>query len=151
MGHEAYCWLFGDQNMGSFLCGDVLVKAVYSRRYMECVRLTHSRDRWGIPRTLWWLRVLCLVLMSPLSFARCVCVFLRLCLPEPQSHFCKVCHLAELWLRNKSTLHMAGAIDTLAAVCGCTKSHCSFAQHLLSTSPESGALLVGECDSDKPC
>lgn len=58
--------------------GDVLINAVWSRWYMGCVSLTPSRDRrWGIPKTLWWLRVLCLVLMSPLLFARCVCVFLK--------------------------------------------------------------------------
>lgn len=26
MGHGAYCWLSGGQNVGSFLCGNVLVK-----------------------------------------------------------------------------------------------------------------------------
>lgn len=26
MGHEAYRWLSGGQNLGSFLCGDVLEK-----------------------------------------------------------------------------------------------------------------------------
>lgn len=80
MGREAYCWLSGGQNVGSFLRGDALVNGcrlwvihgVCRADPLQQREVRHLQDRvMGEDVVLVQYH---LVLMLPLPFARCACL-----------------------------------------------------------------------------